>query len=86
MIETSARASETKKERYLTEMISVSDKLSDLIKSKNVPKKDTIDDLDKYIESLNLNEQDLHDIGNSSSNYMDIVLGTYWKETVTVDK
>ena len=70
-----------KKKRYLTKMISVSDKLST-----KVPKKDVIDDLDKYIESLNLNEEDLFDIGMSSSSSMDIVLGTHWKEMVNINE
>ena len=70
-----------KKKIYLTKMISVSDKLST-----KVPKKEVIDDLDKYIESLNLNEDDLYDIGMSSSSSLDLVLGTHWKETVTVNQ
>ena len=76
----------SKKKKYLTEIISVSEKLSNLKKTKNIPKKDVIDDLDKYIESLNLNEEDLQDIGISSTSSMDIVLGTHWKEMVTLSK
>ena len=76
----------TKKKKYLTEIISVSEKLSNLKKSKNIPKNDIIDDLDKYIESLNLNDEDLQDIGISSTSSMDIVLGTHWKEMVSFGK
>lgn len=71
------------KRRYLTEMITVSDQLLRVKKTKSVAKADVIDDLDKYIESLNLDEDDLNDIGIASSSTMDIALGTHWKETVT---
>ena len=70
------------KKRYLTEMISVSDTLVKVEQQKIHAKPNVIDDLDKYIESLNLDQEDLDNIGVASSSTMDIALGTHWKEVV----
>jgi hypothetical protein len=70
------------KKRYLTEMISVSDTLVKVEQQKIPAKTNVIDDLDKYIESLNLDQEDLDNIGVASSSTMDIALGTHWKEVV----
>ena len=70
------------KKRYLTEMISVSDTLVKVGQQKIPAKTNVIDDLDKYIESLNLDQEDLESLGVASSSTMDIALGTHWKEVV----
>ena len=70
------------KKRYLTEMISVSDTLVKVEQHKIPAKANVIDDLDKYIESLNLDQEDLESLGVASSSTMDIALGTHWKEVV----
>ena len=70
------------KKIYLTEMISVSDTLVKVEQHMIPAKANVIDDLDKYIESLNLDQEDLESLGVASSSTMDIALGTYWKEVV----
>ena len=70
------------KKRYLTEMITVSDTLVKVGQQKIPAKTNVIDDLDKYIESLNLDQEDLASLGVASSSTMDIALGTHWKEVV----